>query len=167
MTQYIDKSALVAEIERKIAFAQAMSDNAINSSMQQFFDGMKDCGKQLSTFLSTLEAKDVESENVSTDLDEAAEGYANKEYPDEPSCGQWGTGDYEPPIDMEYPREIATDAFKAGAQWMASQGESYKETVQSSVIGPPLVCCPAFPYEDGDEVIVQIRKYNYDPTTAH
>lgn len=55
------------------------------------------------------------------DLDESAEEYANKEFPDEPSCGQWGTGDYESPVDMEYPREIAKDSFKAGAQWMAEQ----------------------------------------------
>ena len=53
----------------------------------------------------------------SSDLDEAAEKYANKEYPDEASCGQWGTGDYEPPVDMEYPREVAKDSFKAGAEW--------------------------------------------------
>jgi len=50
-------------------------------------------------------------------LEEAAEKYANKEHPDESSVGQFGTGDYEPPIDREYPREIAKDAFKAGAEW--------------------------------------------------
>ena len=56
-------------------------------------------------------------EQPSSDLDEAAEKYADKEYPDEASCGQWGTGDYEPPVDMEYPREVAKDSFKAGAEW--------------------------------------------------
>lgn len=69
--------------------------------------------------------KDVISNNKSSllsNLDEVAEEYANKEYPDEPCVGRWGTGDYEPPVDNEYPREIAKDAFKAGAKWMTEQG---------------------------------------------
>ena len=41
MEQYIPKSALVAEIESKKKYAQILGDNAINSSMQQFYDGMK------------------------------------------------------------------------------------------------------------------------------
>ena len=59
--------------------------------------------------------------SLPSNLDEVAEKYANKEFPDEPSCGQWGTGDYEPPVDMEYPREIAKDSFKVGAQWIVDQ----------------------------------------------
>ena len=48
MTQYIDKAAVVAEIEREKAYAQTMGDNAINSSMQQFYDGMKEgCNSML------------------------------------------------------------------------------------------------------------------------
>jgi len=47
----------------------------------------------------------------------AAISYANREYQDEPAVGQWGTGDYEAPVDMEYPREIARDAFIAGIEW--------------------------------------------------
>lgn len=54
-------------------------------------------------------------------IDDAAKEYAEKEYPDEPSCGQYGTGDYQPPVNMEYPREIVMDAFKAGAEWMHKQ----------------------------------------------
>lgn len=68
--------------------------------------------------------KDVISNNKSSllsNLDEVAEEYANKEYPDEPCVGQWGTGDYEPPVDNEYPREIAKDAFKEGAEWAIKQ----------------------------------------------
>jgi hypothetical protein len=68
--------------------------------------------------------KDVISNNKSSllsNLDEVAEEYANKEYSDEPCVGRWGTGDYEPPVDNEYPREIAKDAFKAGAEWVIKQ----------------------------------------------
>jgi hypothetical protein len=59
--------------------------------------------------------------SLPSNLDEAANDYANKEYPDEPCIGKWGTGDYEPPIDNEYPREIAKDAFKEGAEWVIKQ----------------------------------------------
>lgn len=51
----------------------------------------------------------------------AAISYANREYPDEPAVGQWGTGDYEQPVDMEYPREIARDAFIAGIEWQKNR----------------------------------------------
>ena len=72
-------------------------------------------------------ALDKLSEDVlPSNLDEAVEEYANKEYPDEPCIGKWGTGDYEHPIDNEYPREIAKDAFKAGAKWMTEQGQTIK-----------------------------------------
>ena len=72
--------------------------------------------------LTGMERLEKTQPSLPPDLDEAAGKYANREYPNEPSCGQWGTGDYEPPVDMEYPREIAKDAFKAGAEWMAGQG---------------------------------------------
>ena len=69
-----------------------------------------------------IEALDVIlADPLLSNLDEAAEEYANKEHPDEPCVGRWGTGDYEPPIDREYPREIAKDAFKAGAEWVIKQ----------------------------------------------
>lgn len=62
MAQYINKSALVAEIKKRGYYAQAMSDNAINGSMRQFYDGMKECCQELSVFLDTLEVKDVDLE---------------------------------------------------------------------------------------------------------
>lgn len=59
MAQYIDKSALVAEIERKIKYAQTLGDNAINSSMQQFYDGMKQGCVDILSSLDTLEVKEI------------------------------------------------------------------------------------------------------------
>ena len=96
---------------------------------------------------------------LSSDVDEAAEEYANKEYPDEASCGQWGTGDYEPPVDMEYPREVAKDSFKAGAEWMAGQGTT-KETVvfRDEDDGLFVEAFVKEPFKMADKVIVQIRK---------
>lgn len=60
MTQYIDKSALVAEIESKKKCAQTLGDNAINNSMQQFYDGMKQGYVDFLSFLDTLEVKEAD-----------------------------------------------------------------------------------------------------------
>ena len=51
----------------------------------------------------------------------------------------------------------AWDAFMAGAKWMAEQGETKVLTVESPVLGPPMICCPVNA-SNGDKVIVQIRK---------
>lgn len=75
--------------------------------------GRCDAFAEMLNFINSLEEKS----EILKDFNEAAEEYANKEFPDEPAVGQWGTGDYEPPVDMEYPREIAKDSFKAGAEW--------------------------------------------------
>ena len=69
-----------------------------------------------------IEALDVIlADPLLSNLDEAAEKYANNEHPDESCVGRWGAGDYESPIDREYDREIAKDAFKAGAEWAIKQ----------------------------------------------
>ena len=46
----------------------------------------------------------IQQPSISNSLEEVAKEFANKEFPNEPAVGQWGTGDYEPPVDMEYPR---------------------------------------------------------------
>ena len=58
----IDKDALVAEIESKRKCAQTLGDNAINSSMQQFYDGMKQGCIDILSFINTLEVKEVDLE---------------------------------------------------------------------------------------------------------
>jgi hypothetical protein len=56
----IDKDALVEEIESKRKYAQTLGDNAINSSMQQFYDGMKQSCVDILSFIDTLEVKEVD-----------------------------------------------------------------------------------------------------------
>lgn len=68
-----------------------------------------------------IEKEILKEDTLPSNLDEAAKEYANKEHPDEPCVGRWGTGDYEPPVDREYDREIVKDAFKAGAEWVIKQ----------------------------------------------
>jgi len=61
MAQYIDKSAVVAEIENKKKYAQTLGDNAINGSMQQFYDGMKQGCVDILSFLNTLKVKEIDN----------------------------------------------------------------------------------------------------------
>ena len=71
MEQYISKSAVVAEIESKRKYAQHLGDNAINSSMQQFYDGMKQGCVDILSFLNTLEVKEVNIASMADDYYDA------------------------------------------------------------------------------------------------
>lgn len=62
MEQYIKKTAVVAEIEKKKKYAQTLGDNAINSSMQQFYDGMKQGCVDILSSIDTLDVKEVDLE---------------------------------------------------------------------------------------------------------
>lgn len=81
---------------------------------------------------SSLDLFIITPEPELSELEEAAEEYANKEFPNEPAIGQWGTGDYEPPVDMEYPREIAKEAFIAGINWQKEQ--ILKDAVEAYIV---------------------------------
>ena len=53
-------------------------------------------------------------------------------------------------------------SFKAGAEWMAGQGESHETEIVSRVTGngllPAVTCLVNKSYKEGDKVVVQIRK---------
>jgi hypothetical protein len=93
MAQYIDKSALVAEIRKKIRTEQGYSSGDAEC-------GYRDCAREILSFLDTLEVKDVQEEPVSEDLEEAAENY--------PSIIRT--------ISPQWEAEVES-AFNAGAQW--------------------------------------------------
>jgi hypothetical protein len=64
MIQYIDKSALIAEIERRIeAIRKAFNEPGILSGVDRTYaNAQYDAFKSLLTFLNTLEVKDVDLE---------------------------------------------------------------------------------------------------------
>lgn len=80
MEQYINKSKVVAEIERKKAHAQTLGDNAINSSMQQFYDGMREGCNNLLSFINTLEVNKVNSEFLKKYFEETPQEELDKEW---------------------------------------------------------------------------------------
>lgn len=91
-----------------------------------------------------LEALDIMLNEplLPSNLDEAAEEYSNNL-------------DY-----YHYTGDDPAVAFKAGAEWMAGQGETQKHLVINSTAGSPLLwpSCYTNDFKVGDEVIVQIRK---------
>ena len=99
MIQYIDKAAVVAEIERLIAeLVEEGEDTMFEQGRISAFEDVK-------VFINhTLEVKEVEEEPVSNDLEEAASQY--------PSiiCR----------ISPQWKSEVE-NVFKAGAQWQKEQ----------------------------------------------
>ena len=97
MEQYISKSALVAEIERRISVLKANESVISMLAGGMFVNEFKD----LLSFLDTLEVKE---EPVSEDLVEAARSYSNN-------------------LDNIYGSigEQTKNAFKAGAEWQKEQ----------------------------------------------
>ena len=90
--------------------------------------------------------------SLPSDLDEAAFSYENN---------LWESGFKE----CGYSPQEVSDAFKAGAEWMARQGETFDGIVRedgfvdfddygSSMMIPSKTSC----FNNGEEVIVQIRK---------
>ena len=88
-------------------------------------------------------------------LDEAAEEYVNK-------TGHDGRiEDYDGSQIRAWEFESMVDCFKAGAEWMAGQGETVEGEIKCAVAYPhePKVIARIYgDYGYGDKVIVQIRK---------
>ena len=153
----IDKSALVAEIESKKKYAQTLGDNAINGSMQQFYDGMKQGCVDILSFIDSLE-----EEPVNEDLEKAASIFARKD-----------SEEISNPANFYYTVADKVRVFKAGAKWkeeemqsiielaedhaMFAGMEKMKEQLMTKAIDAEVkIDAGNYPY------IPQIELYNYD-----
>ena len=143
MAQYIDKSALVAEIERR------RRDWRFGSSTEAKFK-REECDDILS-FLNTLEVKDdmdtihpiedvVSNDTLSNDLEEAARKVGQKYFPNENNI--WARPNYE--------AKKAENAFKEGAQWQKEK--IMKDAIEREVKED----AGGYPYIDATEL------YDYD-----
>ena len=65
----------------------------------------------------------------------------------------------EMPANQEEEKMIY-DAFIAGAEWQKSKmlKDAIEVTVQSPILGPPMVCCIANGCSDGDKVRIVVLK---------
>lgn len=97
--------------------------------------------------------------SLPSNLDEAAEEYI-KFKPRYDIQQELEEG--EDPTEIEcFTIDAAIDSFKAGAEWMAGQGETQQHFVIGSIADSPCgpaVVCYTEEFSVGDEVIVQIRK---------
>ena len=121
MKAYINKAAVVAEIDRLQEATMDKNQNFLSSYHEGIFDGLS----MLENFLDTLEVKEVQEEPVSNDLKEAAHLYVDTtiEYFDSegnPCCYL---------------------AFKAGAQWQKERilNNATEREVKVDVCGYPYI----------------------------
>ena len=146
MVQYIDKSAVVAEIKKRIKGLKDCHADTVAGYAGEI-SGLE----RLLSFLDTLEAKEVKEEPVNEDL----EDYAKKE------SESFAEREYE--IDYIDRNALAKGYYwgvKAGAEWLAGQGETLYDTINvdgknQRWLGENLLYGD---YNAGQAVIVQIRK---------
>ena len=104
MTHYIDKSAVIAEIDRIQNTTMDKNKNFTSS----YDDGKFDALTLLENYIDTLEVKE---EPISKNLEEAATNYIDKWY----AMHNLNKENY--PIDVE----VSKADFKAGVQWQKEQ----------------------------------------------
>lgn len=68
-----------------------------------------------------------QQDSLPAEFPDAAEKESWKRYRNIPSCGQFGTGDYEPAEDNEADRRIFIEGAKFGAGWIISRNNFQKE----------------------------------------
>ena len=133
--KYIDTKKLIAKI-------QGLRSESCISESDEYYEYAK------SEIIGIIESLQQEQPSLPSNLDEAAFKYENAEFESgHNECG--------------YAPQDIFDAFKAGAKWMAEQGEIYDGKIQVSMRTGDLVAIATVPdekYKFDDKVIVQIRK---------
>lgn len=133
----------------KDAFSQIIDDIAGNPDWGE-------SARAVASDLGTLERKLEEKiSSLPTNLDEAAEDCIQGLIPEAELPATT-------PFALEYVIEMLYKTFKAGAEWVAGQGESHETEIVSRVTGngllPAVSCLVNKSYKEGDKVVVQIRK---------
>lgn len=104
MEQYVNKAAVMAEMEKRVKEAEIILRDVPSSAIF----GLTQAYKNVLSFLDTLETKELPS--LPSNLDEAAKDYARC-YTESDNGN--GGDDWEDDILI---------AFKAGARWLAEKG---------------------------------------------
>ena len=147
MAQYIDKDALVAEIERRtdelwelLPDASKVENGSITTS-EACNTGKYTALESFGRFLDTLEVKEMKEEPVSEDLEDAVNAYIG----------------HKPDVDESSSVYGKRQAFKAGAQWKKEQFEKNR-----------LAHCDALTKEqaqvESDFVTKHLKENNRTPT---
>ena len=94
--------------------------------------------------------------SLPSNLDEAAHEFEDKAISDYDDIVVTEDGEERPVLKYNF-----TDAFKAGAEWMAGQGETIEGEVMKDINNNLCVTAKGFSGKEakfGDKVVVQIRK---------
>jgi hypothetical protein len=105
MAQYIDKNALVAEIDR-----QKIGYNVDGKHSVEY-----DITRKIIDIINSLEVKEVKEEPVSEDLEEAAWQYYDRNKPPMPP-------------ELDFHKELV-DFFKAGVRWKEQNNSNLSEVL--------------------------------------
>lgn len=125
MNHYIDKAALVAEIERRMQELRPTNTHKMQTGEKMDRDVLMwlNALTWVKKVIDTLEVKEVEEKPVSEDLEEAARKVGQKYFPNEENI--WARPNYE--------AKKAEYAFMEGAQWQKEQ--LMKDAVYGLVCG--------------------------------
>ena len=117
MAQYMDKSAVVAVIEKRKNICKKVVWDLRTQENKDYYQGKAEAYKEVLDLLDTLEVKEVQEEPVSDDLEEASEEYAYT---------NWQSDDYHDGAAEGLPFDAighTQKTFKAGAKWQTDQFE--------------------------------------------
>ena len=135
--KYIDADKLIKLVNNYRDGAKAAL-NPIDGDAD-YYKGKIDACENIQELIAPLQQ---EQPSLPSDLDEAAEEYSRKK-----AVKYYGNTFY---------------AFKAGAEWMAGQGETHETEIVSRInargLLPAVTCLVDNSYKEGDKVVVQIRK---------
>ena len=146
--KYIDADKLIAEIERRLHFdnnwiegdkRRQMRTSGVSSAYYKRI-GSKHACENLLDFVISLQQEQL---SLPSGLDDAAEKYSENIL-----------------ANNEDLQDAIEDAFKAGAEWMARQGELFESTVFVNAMGDSYVdgYYLSQKIKEGEKVIIQIRK---------
>jgi hypothetical protein len=133
MTQYISKSAVVAEMIRKINRCKKILLDIRTRQNKDYYQGMSEAYKEMISFLSTLEMNEVDTihpiddivsnDPISKDLEEEAENY--------PSIIRTISQQWEAEVESAF---IASAKWQKGKLWKNAQGDDLPEIDREVVV---------------------------------
>jgi len=145
--KYIDAEKLITIIEER----KAQQDQWINRYHDPINQGIS---HELNEILSIIATLKQEQPSLPSNLDEAAHEFEDKALSDYDNIRATEDGEERPVLKYNF-----TDAFKAGAEWMAGQGETFNGYISIkgkrsliAIEGKSDIC------KFGEKVIVQIRR---------
>jgi hypothetical protein len=151
MVHLIDKSALVAEIEKRIEYNTEWKDACKTLAVLAANQAIEE-DKKILSIIDTLEVKYLQEEPVSEELEEASEKCIKELIPE-------AELNSATPFALEYVVKLLHETFRASAKWQKEQLMKQAIEVQvNPLLGETFVGCKVSGYEVGEKVKIIIIK---------